>query len=63
MTYYFTGEEVPSGVYSCTFCSSQIALADNAVLPLCPICDSAEFIRIELDDSVQQLDSSCDQGV
>lgn len=48
--YYSTGEEVAPGIYSCTFCGSEVSFVRDSVLPLCPICDSAEFVRVELDE-------------
>ncbi|MBI4320299.1 MAG: hypothetical protein HY675_17555 [Chloroflexi bacterium] len=44
VSYFFeTGEAVESGTYRCTFCGYPLEVSEQACLPLCPVCDSAEF--------------------
>jgi ribosomal protein L37AE/L43A len=42
--YYRTGEEAPVGAYSCTFCGRAVVVRSDSSLPLCPNCDSTEFV-------------------
>ena len=42
--YYRTGELAPAGAYSCTFCGRAVVVRDDMALPLCPNCDSTEFM-------------------
>ncbi|MHB1414149.1 MAG: zinc ribbon-containing protein [Chloroflexota bacterium] len=43
--YYFSaGEKVPPGRYVCTFCGNAIHIATDRALPLCGVCDSAEYV-------------------
>ena len=44
VAYYRTGEQVPAGEYTCTYCGHSIHLARERALPLCGSCDTDEFM-------------------
>lgn len=41
--YFYTGERVGPGHYTCTFCGERTRLPKARTLPPCQICDSAEY--------------------
>jgi hypothetical protein len=69
LVYCTAGEEVLPGAYHCTFCGGLVQLRRQVPLPLCPVCDSAEFIadvradvRAEIRAEVRLKPSALDQA-
>ena len=57
LAYYKTGARVTAGTYRCTFCGHVAHLGRSGILPLCPACDSAEFLAGPATDARRAADS------